>query len=126
MIILLFIFTFAAEAPFHCQICNKTFRAERNLQKHMKTHLISTETVYNCESCEKSFKSIALFRNHQKTSEICRPREEIEDSTEQFQTIVVQDDSTYYQLVDGQVLKPGETEGIFIIQNQIVQDSKWK
>ena len=90
----------------------------------MKTHLISTETVYNCESCEKSFKSIALFRNHQKTSEICRPREEIEDSTEQFQTIVVQDDSTYYQLVDGQVLKPGETEGIFIIHNQIVQDSK--
>ena len=93
----------------------------------MKTHLTSTETVYNCESCEKSFKSIALFRNHQKTSEICRQidikGEEIEDS-EQFQTIVVQDDSTYYQLVDGQVLKPGETEGIFIIQNQIVQDSK--
>ena len=94
----------------------------------MKTHLTSTETIYNCESCEKSFKSIALFRNHQKTSEICRPNhvktEEMEDSTEQFQTIVVQDDSTYYQLVDGQVLKPGETEGIFIIQNQIVQDSK--
>ena len=124
MLLKVCIYSFLGVAPFHCEICNKSFRAERNLKKHVKTHM-NSESSYSCDMCGKSFKTIALFRAHQKNSEMCQFEKEVKIE-DQYEAIVVDDLSgnTYYQLVDGQVLKPGETEGIYIIQNQIVQDEK--
>ena len=91
----------------------------------MKTHSI-TETTYECSTCGKAFKSIASFRDHQKDGEMCEITKKIEIDEEQCEAIVIDDlnGSTYYQIVEGQVLKPGETEGIYIIQNEIVQEVK--
>ena len=123
----LFDFTYIilGEAPFSCEICNKSFKAERSLKNHMKTHSI-TETTYECNTCGKAFKSIASFRDHQKDGEMCQITKKIEIDEEQCEAIVIDDlnGSTYYQIVEGQVLKPGETEGIYIIQNEIVQEVK--
>ena len=119
------ILLFSGEAPFSCEICNKSFKAERSLKNHMKTHSI-TETTYECNTCGKAFKSIASFRDHQKDGEMCQITKKIEIDEEQCEAIVIDDlnGSTYYQIVEGQVLKPGETEGIYIIQNEIVQEVK--
>uniref|UniRef100_A0A8C4TEY6 C2H2-type domain-containing protein n=1 Tax=Erpetoichthys calabaricus TaxID=27687 RepID=A0A8C4TEY6_ERPCA len=42
-------------AIFQCTICSKTFRVQRYLNMHLKTH--ATERIMQCEHCRQCFET---------------------------------------------------------------------
>jgi KRAB domain-containing zinc finger protein len=51
---------------FSCERCDKEFTEKRNLTRHQKTHLLSTE-AYTCDACGKDFDREDARNRHMKT-----------------------------------------------------------
>lgn len=47
-----------------CDICNKTFRTQKAIRRHMKTHLV--QKPHTCSECQASFADISNLRKHTK------------------------------------------------------------
>ena len=47
---------------FNCSECGKTFTADCNLKRHVKSS--HTNSRYNCEKCSKSYTRNYLLNNH--------------------------------------------------------------
>ncbi|XP_073337755.1 uncharacterized protein [Pagrus major] len=52
----------AAERPFSCSQCAKTFRRKKNLQEHLRIH--TGEKPYGCSVCMKYFSCSGSLRKH--------------------------------------------------------------
>ena len=52
----------AAERPFSCSQCTKTFRRKKNLQEHLRIH--TGEKPYGCSVCMKYFSCSGSLRKH--------------------------------------------------------------
>ena len=114
----------SGETPFHCKLCQKSFRTDRNLRLHMATHNNGEEQIFlRCEQCGKTFKSPNGLRQHLKTSETCSGHQTSSGSALETESValmtsdsdqiqaymVIKDGDQYLQLEDGQLLKASET-----------------
>ncbi len=52
------------ERPFHCSVCQLTFRHKNSLVRHMIRH--TGEQPYNCKVCKKKFNNVDRLKNHVK------------------------------------------------------------
>jgi len=50
--------------PYHCKVCNKTFKRSADLDHHTKLHMGSMD--WSCEKCGKAFPVKKALKNHMK------------------------------------------------------------
>ena len=53
--------------PWACSRCEKTFRREGNLVRHLQTHGVQRQLNRNCDLCHEGFTSTYLLKKHWRT-----------------------------------------------------------
>ncbi|XP_054609409.1 zinc finger protein 646 isoform X2 [Dunckerocampus dactyliophorus] len=63
----------AADRPFKCDLCDKTYIHHRSLSNHKKTHQVG---MFECTVCFKLFNNMAALYNHQRTHKVLFPSDD--------------------------------------------------
>ena len=63
--------------PYECQVCINTFKCEESLKIHMEIHSYET---YKCEQCGKAFKMKRYLREHVKSHSLSNEKTDENDT----------------------------------------------
>ena len=72
------------QAPFKCNVCEKTFHSEKAKSYHEKTKHTTCEATSKCDICNKAFQSDAILKRHVKHTHSCDRKWSCEDCEAKF------------------------------------------
>jgi len=56
------------EKPYVCEICDKRFKVDQKLKRHMTVH--SDERNFQCKLCPSKFKASDVLKRHEKNNSL--------------------------------------------------------
>jgi 5-methylcytosine-specific restriction endonuclease McrA len=73
----------------HCSVCQKNFKSNQNLQKHLRgenhiKRIVNTDQLIECH-CGKTFMHKSNLSRHKKICDVPVPQEEVNDTTDRVE-----------------------------------------